>query len=86
VNFKKDNFFFGALLGLIFPISLFFFGKFLQYQIGFSFQESTMYAISCIINLPVFRLFMINFDKDKTGRGILFSTFLYVFYYLFQYM
>ena len=84
--FKKDNFFFGMLLGLFLPLTLFFFGGLLKTETQFLFEDSTMYVVSCVINLPIFRLFMINFNKDKTGRGILFSTFLHMFYYLYEYM
>ena len=84
--FKKDNFFFGVFLGLFFPLVLFFFGMFLKIETQFSFDDSTLYVVSCIVNLPIFRFFMINFNKDKTGRGILFSTFLLMFYYLYAYM
>ena len=84
--FKKDNFFVGTFLGLFLPIILFFFGGLLKQETQFSFDDSTIYVVSCIINLPIFRLFMINFNKDKTGRGILFSTFLLMFYYLYKYM
>ena len=84
--FKKDNFFFGAVLGLSLPILLFFLGRLLKIETNFDFDDSTIYVISCIINLPIFRVYMINFDKEKTGRGMLFSTFLLMFYYLFEYM
>ena len=84
--FKKDNFFFGAFLGLFLPILLFFLGRLLKTETNFDFDDSTIYVVSCIINLPIFRVYMINFDKEKTGRGMLFSTFLLMFYYLFEYM
>ncbi len=84
--FKKDNFFLGAFLGLCLPIILFFFGALLKKETQFSFDDDTIYVVSCLINLPIFRVFMINFNKEKTGRGILFSTFLLMFYYLYTYM
>ena len=84
--FKKDNFFFGTFLGLLLPSILFFFGGLLKTEALFSFDDSTIYVVSCLINLPVFRIFMINFNKEKTGRGILFSTFLLMFYFLYKYM
>ena len=86
MNFKKDNFLFGFFIGFIFPLILFFFGKWMQNETQVLFNESTMYAVSCIINLPFFRFYMINAHKDKTGRGILFATFLHVFHYLYKYM
>jgi len=84
--FKKDNFFFGSFLGLFFPFILIFLGILLKKETQFSFDNSTIYVISCVVNLPIFRIFMINFNKEKTGRGILFSTFLLMFYYLYKYM
>ena len=84
--FKKDNFFLGAFLGLCLPVILFFLGGLLKKETQFSFDDDTIYAVSCLINLPIFRVFMINFNKDKTGRGILASTFLLIFYYLYTYM
>jgi len=84
--FKKDNFFFGSFLGFFFPIILIFFGGFFKEKTHVSFDDATIYVISCVINLPIFRIFMINLNKEKTGRGILFSTFLLMFYYLYKYM
>ena len=86
MSFKIDNFFFGAFIGLIFPIALFTLGGFLKKETQFSFDDSTLYVISCIINLPIFRILIINFNKEKTGRGVLFSTFLLMFFYLYKYM
>lgn len=84
--FKLDNFFFGTFIGLFFPIILIFFSTSLKSELNFSFDDSTIYVISCLINLPIFRYYMVNLGKDKSGRGILFSTFLFLFFYLYKYM
>jgi len=84
--FKKDNFFFGFFLGLFLPLILFFLAGFFKEELRFLLDDSTLYVISCIINLPIFRILIINFNKEKTGRGVLFSTFLLLFFYLYKYM
>jgi len=86
MSFKIDNFFFGAFIGLVFPIALFTLGGVLKTETQFSFDDSTLYVISCVVNLPIFRFLMINLNKEKIGRGILFSTFVLMFYYLYKYM
>ena len=86
MNFKIDNFFLGAFMGLVFPLALFNLGDLLKTETQFSFDDSTLYVISCVVNLPIFRVLMINLNKEKIGRGILFSTFLLMFYYLYNYM
>ena len=84
--FKKDNFFIGFFLGLFLPLILFFLAGFFKEESRFLLDDSTLYFISCIINLPIFRILIINFNKEKTGRGVLFSTFLLLFFYLYKYM
>ena len=86
MNFKIDNFFLGAFMGLVFPLALFNLGGLLKTETQFSFDDSTLYVISCVVNLPIFRVLMINLNKEKIGRGILFSTFVLMFYYLYKYM
>ena len=84
--FKLDNFFFGTFIGLLFPIILIFLSIFLKSELNVSFDNSTLYVISCLINLPIFRYYMVNLGKDRSGRGILFSTFILLFFYLYKYM
>ncbi len=84
--FRNDNFFLGFFLGLFFPLILFFLAGFFKKELNFLLDDSTLYVISCIINLPIFRILIINFNKEKTGRGVLFSTFLLMFFYLYKYM
>tara|TARA_B100001250_G_C19694226_1_gene741757 strand:+ start:868 stop:1128 length:261 start_codon:yes stop_codon:yes gene_type:complete len=83
---KKDNFFLGLFLGLFLPLILFILSGFFKKELKFALDDSTLYVISCIINLPIFRILILNFNKEKTGRGVLFSTFLLMFFYLYKYM
>lgn len=79
---KKDNIAFGALIGLILP--LLFFG--LLFMVSKMVQTGSMWArpfehdrmllFALVINLVPIRLYFVNYKFDKTGRGLLLSTFL----------
>ena len=77
--FKLDNFSLGPLLD--YSSNYFdFFSTSLKSELNFSFDNSTIYVISCLINLPIFRYYMVNLGKDKSGRGILFQHFFFYFF------
>ena len=85
--FRIDNFLFGLVIGSLFP-TIFILGLnflFLDY-LKADLKEDTIYVLSVLINFLIFRIYMINMEMDKTGRGILLATFIYAFGYIFLYI
>ncbi len=91
---NKDNFFWGALIGFIFPALAFLLIRFLASTAGneefiirpLGYDSMQVYAI--VANLIPFRIYMINKQLDRTGRGLIFATFVLVIIYFimfFQY-
>ncbi len=86
---KKDNFIFGFILGLIAPVAGLIIYKYTKFQV-FSFRETFQYIIyqpghslltgaitlSLLANAILFTIF-INFNIDKTAKGIFAATMLY---------
>lgn len=85
-NTKFNHLIIGFIIGLLAPtigITIFYFTKFESIGISeflkISVEEkmlSPLLSLSAVINLGVFYLF-IQFDKLKTGRGIILATFIY---------
>jgi hypothetical protein len=82
-----DNFFFGMLFG---TISLFLsyllvrgvrYGLVSYFENEFILEAPRVQLFAILINVIIFRLTMINFDREKTGKGILFSTVIMAFAY-----
>jgi len=81
---KRDSYLFGGIFGAVLPgIALVIIAAI------FRFLESVMAApvdiekkhlllLSIIINLFPLRTYLVKFNYDKTGRGILLITFIYV--------
>jgi hypothetical protein len=86
-----DNFFFGivtAVLGLALSSFLLYGLRLIivnQYGYSTALEEPKLQMIAIVINVILFRLVMVNFKMEKTGRGILFTTVLLTFIYLFLY-
>ncbi len=85
--FKKDAIWFGLLAGIILPCL--FYG--LLYLVSMILRDGTYMArifhsrsimlLAVAINFIPIRLYFVNLKFDKTGRGILFMTFLLVIAY-----
>jgi hypothetical protein len=87
VIFKRDQYAFGVLLGLVMPI-LSFFGYYYWKFSLFSFEDFiyllqsnkqlvTALSIPCLLmNIVIFTLY-INGQRDKTAKGIFFVTIVY---------
>jgi hypothetical protein len=87
VIFKKDNFLFGLILGLVIPVisflgyyfwkfSLFPFKSFL-YALQTNKQLISALSIPCLLlNIVLFTIF-INGQKDKTAKGIFTISVIY---------
>ncbi|MBN9351400.1 MAG: hypothetical protein J0H55_12030 [Chitinophagaceae bacterium] len=82
--FKKDNFIFGLILGLVTPFVgflLYKFVKFKMFSLGdmFHFLKSnpemitSFISISLLANAIIFTIF-INSRRDKTAKGIFLMT------------
>ena len=87
VNMRTDNYLFGVLLGLLFPVlsfggyyfwkfSLFTFRDFIQ-AILENRQLVTAITIPCLFLNIVLFTFYINGKKDRTAKGIFFVTLVY---------
>jgi hypothetical protein len=87
VIFKRDQFPFGILIGLIMPIISFFgyyFWKFSLYSfkafllaLQMNKQLVTALTIPCLLmNIVIFTIF-INGQRDKTAKGIFVVTLIY---------
>ena len=87
--FKKDNFWMGAIMGLIAPIVGIIIFKMNKFRV-FSFSETFQYlflepgfktltvalSLSLLLNALLFTIY-INARKDKTAKGIFATTVLY---------
>lgn len=95
--FKKDNFIFGLVLGLIAPVFGFLLYKFVKYR-PFSITEMLQWlklnpnlitafiSVSLFANAVLFTIY-INGHRDKTAKGIFVMTIIYaVIAMLFKYL
>jgi len=88
--FKKDNFVFGCIVGLLSPVVGMALFKYYKLQ-GVSFKDainfmihssdghrllSAALSVSLLLNLLLLTLYL-NMKKDKTAKGIFASTVLY---------
>ena len=85
---KRDNFWFGFIMGLIIPVVIFgiayvidgYFSKIKEMPT--IVQDSTKYIIGVFFNLILFRIYMVNWRMDRTGRGLLAVTFVFALGYV----
>jgi hypothetical protein len=85
-----DNFFYGVLLAILcFIVSFFLLYSLRQAIIHFgnpsAFAEPLIELISVLLNIILFRVVFVNLKKERTGRGILFTTVIVTFIYFFLY-
>jgi len=76
MNKLIDNMFLGILIGILVPLTVYglllsFFQFFLDEN---PLRESTMHVIALFVNFPVFRKLLMEYKKDRLGRGMLLST------------
>ncbi len=91
---KKDNWTLGIALGFLLPLAVYaivFFGMRKWGAIDDSMGEyflndATMQLIAIFANMFTFRYYMVNLKYDKTGRGILLTTFIYAGIFLVQHV
>lgn len=79
---KKDNLAFGALIGLMLPVILY--GILLL--VGSQINSGSWWALPCerdrmvifslAVNIIPIRIYFVSLKFDRTGRGVILSTFL----------
>ena len=86
--FNQDNFILGIAMGTIIPwvsfgiiylINLFIRDVILNMPILIT--TSTLYLIAIVANVFVMRHYLVKLKYDKTGRGLLIMTFIYIIAY-----
>lgn len=89
--FKRipDNFLSGMLIGGLLLIAIAVLISYLRGMV-YAEQDIPIYLrrpkpelVGLAVNIFLFRLFMVRLNKEKTGRGILFTTVLLVLMYYF---
>ncbi|MBF25634.1 MAG: hypothetical protein CMP49_03845 [Flavobacteriales bacterium] len=76
--FKNDSPLFGLFIGVVVPIIFYFIQTcIIPLTFGKSFSSSSMQLFALVVNLPIFRYYIINLKFEKTAKGILFATFIY---------
>ena len=84
---KKDSFILGCILGFVLPLLFFALLYLIKFLLQYFFKtthlldDSIIYLISIFINLFSLRYYFVNLKYDKTGRAILFVTFIYMILY-----
>ena len=86
--FKRDNLLFGIILGAIVPWILFGILYLLNIWISYSvhhdqpiIRTSTLQLIAIVVNVFMIRQYLSKLKFDKTGRGVLLCTFVYILAY-----
>jgi hypothetical protein len=90
-KFPADNFFLGLFGGAATLILFYLSFQSLRLALAEHYGNPYFFApprvelISILVNIILFRIVIVNFKKEKTGRGILFSTVIIamVFFFLF---
>ena len=73
--FKRNNFFFGFLLGAIAPLAAFLLAEHSPLGGYFTNKPLTLYAIAAVVNLLILRYFYKQ-GLTRTGGGMMALTFL----------
>jgi hypothetical protein len=89
--FKRDNLWLGIAIGIALPLSAYYLFEGLNVYSSRQlldkpviFSKSTSQLIALFMNVLIFRVYMLRWEMDRTGRGILLATFVYalVFFYM----
>jgi hypothetical protein len=87
----KDSFLVGMVSGLFSIFCFYFLISFIRnVLVNYYGNEAIMrppvvQLLTMLMNVIIFRLLMINFDREKTGKGFLFITVLASLVYFFIY-
>lgn len=82
---NRDNVWLGLLLGLVCPGIAFFFVEILKRNISFLKKDDLLYIGCVAINLLLVRYYFRR-DKENTARGIIGSTFICAFIFMYHKM
>ncbi len=86
--FKKDNYLFGSILGVILITVSLSIIYLIMLTLGKSdiFQYYKIYLLALIPNILLMRYYLKVFNYEKTGKALLFVTFiLFIAYFYFQF-
>ena len=89
----NDSFLLGLVSGII-TLALFYFSidafrlLLIEYlEDPYVMKPPTVHLISIVLNIVIFRILIVNYEKEKTGKGYLFITVvlaLSYFYFFFK--
>ena len=92
MNWEKrinNSFVFGLLSGLVSMAVFYFMLSWIRSWIGNYFgnpyllRPPAIQLVTLLINIILFRLLMINLNKEQTGKGFLFITVIFALVYFF---
>lgn len=80
----------GIVIGLVLPVFIYYLFEAINiyssrelFNKPVIFSKSTSQLIALFMNVIVFRIYMLRLEFDRTGRGILLSTFIYAFIFFY---
>ena len=83
--FNQDNIFLGIIIGAIVPWIILGILYFLNIQIGklvihipYFLRTSTLQLVAIVVNVFIMRYYMVKLKFEKTGKGLLLMTFIYI--------
>ncbi|HNW71109.1 MAG TPA: hypothetical protein PKI01_11945 [Bacteroidales bacterium] len=88
---KKDSFLLGIVLGVLMPAICFGILYFLNVTFPNKetgkeiFRLTTVFIVSLIPNAIALRIYLVNLKADRTGKGILFVTFIFAIIFMILY-
>jgi hypothetical protein len=92
-RWNKDSFLMGIIAGLVSSVIFYFILNAIRFAVinyygnPYMLKPPTVQLLVMMVNVILFRLLMINLDKEKTAKGFLFVTVLVslgYFYFLFK--
>lgn len=85
----KNSFVFGLVSGLVSLAIFYFMFSWIRTWISnyvdnpYLFRPPVVQLLTLLVNIILFRFLMINFNKEKTGKGFLFITVISALIYFF---
>jgi len=86
---RRDNIWFGMFIGLLIPVLAFLLFNYANslalkhYNVDQIVKPVAIQLFAMCTNLPLFRLYMLKWDMEQSGKGMLMATFLLAFVYIF---
>lgn len=86
--FYRDSMWFGAAMGLAIPfLAYFIIYRLNEFALGYFHKiqiltPGTMQLVSVCANIFLFRAYMLKWDKEQSGKGMLLATFVLAFVYI----